>query len=79
LEQDALSILYEDNHLLAVNKMPSDIVQGDRTGDETLADRVREHLRSVYGKTGNVFGRDPAPPGQADQRRGALCPHRQGT
>ncbi len=50
-----LAILYEDNHLLAVNKMPSDIVQGDRTGDETLADRVREHLRFAYGKTGNVF------------------------
>jgi 23S rRNA pseudouridine1911/1915/1917 synthase len=55
LERDALAILYEDNHLLAVNKKPSDIVQGDRTGDETLADRVREHLRSAYGKTGNVF------------------------
>ena len=55
LERDALAILYEDNHLLAVNKKPSDIVQGDRTGDETLADRVREHLRSACGKTGNVF------------------------
>jgi 23S rRNA pseudouridine1911/1915/1917 synthase len=52
---DSLSILYEDNHILAVNKMPSDIVQGDRTGDETLADRVRAHLRRAYGKTGNVF------------------------
>jgi len=55
VQRDALAILYEDNHLLAVNKMPSDIVQGDRTGDETLADRVREHLRAAYGKTGNVF------------------------
>lgn len=52
---DSLCILYEDNHILAVNKMPSDIVQGDRTGDATLADRVREHLRTTYGKTGNVF------------------------
>ena len=52
---DPLCILYEDNHILAVNKMPSDIVQGDRTGDKTLADRVREHLRTTYGKTGNVF------------------------
>ncbi len=51
----SLHILYEDNHLLAVNKAPSDIVQGDRTGDETLADRVRDHLRAAYGKTGNVF------------------------
>jgi 23S rRNA pseudouridine1911/1915/1917 synthase len=53
--RDSLRILYEDNHILAVNKMPSDIVQGDRTGDETLADRVREHLRIAYGKSGNVF------------------------
>jgi 23S rRNA pseudouridine1911/1915/1917 synthase len=51
----SLRILYEDNHILAVNKMPSDIVQGDRTGDETLADRVRQYLRGAYGKTGNVF------------------------
>jgi len=51
----ALSILYEDNHIIAVNKMPSDIVQSDRTGDETLADRVRDYLRRSYGKPGNVF------------------------
>jgi 23S rRNA pseudouridine1911/1915/1917 synthase len=50
-----LRILYEDNHLIAVNKMPSDLTQGDTTGDETLADRVREYLRRTYGKTGNVF------------------------
>ena len=55
MDGDTLSILYEDNHLLAVNKKPSDIVQGDRTGDVTLADRVRDHLRAAYGKTGNVF------------------------
>jgi len=50
-----LSILYEDNHIIAVNKMPSDIVQSDRTGDPTLADRVRDYLRSAYGKPGKVF------------------------
>jgi 23S rRNA pseudouridine1911/1915/1917 synthase len=55
LERETLAILYEDNHLLAVNKKPSDIVQGDRTGDSTLADQVREHLRTAYGKPGNVF------------------------
>jgi 23S rRNA pseudouridine1911/1915/1917 synthase len=55
MAQDSLCILYEDNHILAVNKMPSDIVQADRTGDETLADRVREYIRKAYGKTGNVF------------------------
>jgi 23S rRNA pseudouridine1911/1915/1917 synthase len=50
-----LTILYEDNHIIAVNKMPSDIVQGDKTGDPTLADLLREYLREKYGKTGNVF------------------------
>ena len=50
-----LQILYEDNHLVAANKAPSDIVQADRTGDETLADRVRDHLRAVGRKSGNVF------------------------
>ena len=51
----ALHILYEDNHLIAVNKMPSDLVQGDTSGDETLADRVRGYLKEKYGKEGNVF------------------------
>jgi 23S rRNA pseudouridine1911/1915/1917 synthase len=55
MDSTDLCILYEDNHILAVNKMPSDIVQGDRTGDVTLADRVREYLRTRYGKPGNVF------------------------
>jgi 23S rRNA pseudouridine1911/1915/1917 synthase len=50
-----LTILYEDNHIIAVNKMPSDIVQGDKTGDVTLGDRVREYLRERYQKQGNVF------------------------
>jgi 23S rRNA pseudouridine1911/1915/1917 synthase len=50
-----LCILYEDNHIIAVNKMPSDIVQGDRTGDPTLADKVRDYLREKHGKKGNVF------------------------
>ena len=54
-QQPGLHVLYEDNHLIAVNKLPSDIVQGDKTGDVTLADQVRDYLREKYGKTGNVF------------------------
>jgi 23S rRNA pseudouridine1911/1915/1917 synthase len=50
-----LQVLYEDNHLIAVNKAPSDIVQGDATGDVTLADRVAEYLKQKHGKPGNVF------------------------
>jgi 23S rRNA pseudouridine1911/1915/1917 synthase len=49
------SIIYEDNHIIAVNKMPSDIAQGDKTGDLTLADRVKEYIREKYGKKGEVF------------------------
>jgi 23S rRNA pseudouridine1911/1915/1917 synthase len=51
----SLRILYEDNHIIAVNKMPSDIVQGDKTGDPTLADAVREYIREKHEKKGNVF------------------------
>ena len=55
MASSALQVLYEDNHLIAVNKMPSDIVQADKTGDETLADRVRDHIRLQHGKRGSVF------------------------
>ena len=40
-----LDILYEDNHIIAVNKSSSDIVQGDKTGDETLSDRVKAYVK----------------------------------
>jgi 23S rRNA pseudouridine1911/1915/1917 synthase len=55
MASSGLRILYEDNHIIAVNKLPSEIVQGDKTGDETIADRVKEYLRESYKKTGNVF------------------------
>jgi len=48
-------ILYEDNHLLAVNKLPSEIVQGDKTGDEPLSEIVKLFLKEKYHKPGNVF------------------------
>jgi 23S rRNA pseudouridine1911/1915/1917 synthase len=54
-QPSGLRVLYEDNHLIAVNKKTSDIVQGDRTGDATLADRVRDYLKEKHGKKGNVF------------------------
>jgi 23S rRNA pseudouridine1911/1915/1917 synthase len=50
-----LQLLYEDNHLIALNKSTSDIVQGDATGDVTLADRVALYLKTKHGKPGNVF------------------------
>jgi len=48
-------ILYEDNHLIAVNKRVSDLVQGDRTGDVALDSIVRSYLKEKYHKPGNVF------------------------
>jgi len=50
-----LDILYEDNHIIAVNKSSSDIVQGDKTGDETLSDRVKAYVKKKYNKPGDVF------------------------
>ncbi|AEC03014.1 ribosomal large subunit pseudouridine synthase D [Parasphaerochaeta coccoides DSM 17374] len=51
----ASRVLYEDNHLIAVNKLPGELVQGDKTGDVTLADAVRDYLKVKYGKPGNVY------------------------
>jgi 23S rRNA pseudouridine1911/1915/1917 synthase len=48
-------ILFEDNHLIIVNKLPSEIVQGDKTGDLPLSENVKEYIRDKYGKPGNVF------------------------
>lgn len=48
-------ILYEDNHLIVVNKSPSDIVQGDKTGDEPLSETVKKYLKKKYDKPGEVF------------------------
>lgn len=48
-------ILYEDNHLIAVNKLPSEIVQGDKTGDTPLSEDVKQYIKKKYNKPGNVY------------------------
>lgn len=48
-------VLYEDNHIIIVNKLPGEIVQGDKTGDRTLGDDVKAYLKEKYNKPGNVF------------------------
>ncbi len=48
-------ILYEDNHLLIFNKLPSEIVQGDRTGDAPLVDLLKLYIKEKYHRPGNVF------------------------
>lgn len=50
-----LQVLYEDNHLIIVNKRPGDIVQGDKTGDLPLSDIVKAYLKVQYKKPGEVF------------------------
>ena len=52
---DPSQILYEDNHLIIINKRPGEIVQGDRTGDEPLSEKVKRYIKEKYGKPGNVF------------------------
>ncbi len=54
-KENSLEILYEDNHLIAVNKRVSDIVQGDKTGDRPLTDIVKQYLKEKYNKPGEVF------------------------
>ena len=48
-------ILYEDNHIIAVNKRPSDLSQGDRSGDPSLDDEVKKYIAKKYNKPGEVF------------------------
>lgn len=50
-----MEVLFEDNHIIAVNKKPSDIVQGDKTGDTPLSDIVKSYIKKKYNKPGEVF------------------------
>ena len=50
-----LQVLFEDNHLIAINKQSGDIIQGDKTGDEPLSEKVKKFLKRKYNKPGNVF------------------------
>jgi 23S rRNA pseudouridine1911/1915/1917 synthase len=52
---DKVSILYEDNHLIAFNKPAGVLVQGDKTGDEPLVEWGKEYIKQKYNKEGNVF------------------------
>lgn len=50
-----MKVVFEDNHIIAVNKACGEMVQGDKTGDETLLDIVKLYLKVKYNKLGNVF------------------------
>ena len=51
----AKRIIFEDNHLIVVNKLAGELVQGDFTGDVPLLEKVREYITVKYNKPGNVF------------------------
>ena len=50
-----MQVIYEDNHIIAVNKAGGEVVQSDKTGDQTLLDIVKQYLKEKYEKPGNVF------------------------
>ena len=50
-----VNVVYEDNHIIIVNKTASEIVQGDKTGDTPLSETVKQYLKEKYQKPGNVF------------------------
>ena len=50
-----MEVIYEDNHIIIVNKQSGEIVQGDKTGDVPLSDIVKQYLKEKYQKPGNVF------------------------
>ena len=53
--KDNLEVLFEDNHIVIVNKRSGDIVQGDKTKDKPLSDIVKEYIKEKYNKPGDVF------------------------
>lgn len=50
-----IKVLYEDNHIIIVNKRAGDIIQGDKTGDTPLSEVVKQYIKKKYNKPGNVF------------------------
>jgi 23S rRNA pseudouridine1911/1915/1917 synthase len=50
-----MTVVYEDNNVIIVNKSSSEIVQGDKTGDKPLSEPVKEYIKEAYAKPGNVF------------------------
>jgi 23S rRNA pseudouridine1911/1915/1917 synthase len=50
-----MEVLFEDNHLIAINKSVADIVQADKTGDLSLEDKVKQYIKKKYNKPGKVF------------------------
>jgi 23S rRNA pseudouridine1911/1915/1917 synthase len=54
-DKNNLQVLYEDNHLIVINKRVGDLVQGDKTGDEPLSEVVKKYIKEKYNKPGEVY------------------------
>lgn len=54
-DKNNLQVLYEDNHLIVINKRAGDIVQGDKTGDKPLSEIIKEYIAEKYNKPGAVY------------------------
>ena len=50
-----MDVLYEDNHIIIINKRAGEIVQGDKTGDNPISEAVKAYIKEKYQKPGNVF------------------------
>ena len=50
-----IEVLFEDNHLIIINKKSGDIIQGDKTGDKPLSEIVKLYIKKKYNKPGNVY------------------------
>ncbi|MCT4615420.1 MAG: RNA pseudouridine synthase [Marinifilaceae bacterium] len=55
MRKDILDVLYEDNHIIAVNKKRGQLVQGDKSGDTPLSDMVKAYIKKKYNKPGDVY------------------------
>jgi len=53
--KENLQVIYEDNHIIAINKRIGDIVQGDQTGDTPLSEVVKQYIAEKYNKPGKVY------------------------
>ncbi|MFT6747732.1 MAG: 23S rRNA pseudouridine1911/1915/1917 synthase [Glaciecola sp.] len=50
-----MEVLFEDNHIIIVNKLPGEISQGDKTGDDPLSEKVKAYIKKKYNKPGDVY------------------------
>ena len=68
-----MTVVYEDNHIIVVNKTASEIVQADKTGDTPLSETVKQYLKEKYQKPGNVFLGGDTPVGPPRKRSCYFC------